>query len=186
MRVVALTGAGISKAAKIPTFEEIDGIKEKLSVEFKERNSNEFNKAINLLISNVKDKKPTKAHKVLADLQIPIITMNIDGLHQKAGSRFVLEIHGNYERNNIVLYGEDIYFKNESINLIISTATMAKLFNEKSMLLVIGTSMQTLFANILVQVAKEYGMSVYFINENAEEEVPKFLKENVYLNKYLY
>ena len=51
-------------------------------------------------MSNVKDKKPTKAHKVLADLQIPIVTMNIDGLHQKAGSRFVLEIHGNYERNN--------------------------------------------------------------------------------------
>lgn len=89
---------------KIPTFEEINGIKEKLSIGFKERNPNEFNKAINLLMSNVKDKKPTKAHKVLADLQMPIITMNIDGLHQKAGSRFVLEIHGNYERNNIVLY----------------------------------------------------------------------------------
>ena len=84
---------------KFPTFEEINGIKEKLSIGFKERNPNEFNKAINLLMSNVKDKKPTKAHKVLADLQIPIITMNIDGLHQMAGSKKVYELHGSVLRN---------------------------------------------------------------------------------------
>ena len=57
MRVVALTGAGISKAAGIPTFEEIDGIKEKLSLNFKEQYPKEFDEAINLLINNVKDKR---------------------------------------------------------------------------------------------------------------------------------
>lgn len=183
MKVIALTGAGISKAAGIPTFEDIEGIKEKLSVEFKEKNPKEFNKAINLLIDNVKGKQPTKAHKVLADLQIPIITMNIDNLHRKAGSRFVLEIHGNVEKNNIVLYGQDIHYKDECVNLIISTAIRARLFNEDSLLLVIGTSMQTLFANTLVYIAQQHGMKVHYINNNAEVEVPNYLMKQVFLNK---
>ena len=183
MRVVALTGAGISKAAGIPTFEEIDGIKEKLSLNFKEQYPKEFDEAINLLINNVKDKKPTNAHIALADLQIPIITMNVDDLQRKAGSRLVLEIHGNYEKNNIVLYGQDIHYRNESINLILQTATKAKLFGEKAMLLVIGSSMQTMFANMLACLAEQCEMKVHFINENAEEEVPKFLMENIFLAK---
>lgn len=87
MKVIAFTGAGISKSAGIPTFEEVDGLKEMLSVEFKKARPIEFREATNLLKSNVKDKEPTIAHKVLAEYNIPIITMNIDGLHQKAGSK---------------------------------------------------------------------------------------------------
>ena len=44
--MVAFTGAGISKSAGIPTFEEIEGIKEKLSVEFKETNPKELKKQL--------------------------------------------------------------------------------------------------------------------------------------------
>ena len=47
MKFVVFTGAGISKSAGIPTFEEIPGIKEKLSVDFKESNPKEFEEAIN-------------------------------------------------------------------------------------------------------------------------------------------
>lgn len=65
MKIVAFTGAGISKSAGIPTFEEIEGIKEKLSTEFKESNPKEFEEAINLLKTNVANKEPTKAHKIL-------------------------------------------------------------------------------------------------------------------------
>ncbi len=66
MKVVALTGAGISKSAGIPTFEEIPNLKDKLSVEFKQSNPKAFNEAMNLLKDNVKDKEPTLAHKALA------------------------------------------------------------------------------------------------------------------------
>jgi NAD-dependent deacetylase len=135
------------------------------------------------LIDSVKDKEPTQAHKALADLQIPIITMNIDCLHQKAGSRVVLQIHGDYKNNNVVLYGEDIHYREESINLIIQTAKQAKAENDKAILLVIGTSMQTVFANILTEIAKQYGMQVHYINSNADQEVPTFLKTHVILHK---
>ena len=128
-------------------------------------------------------KEPTKAHKALAELDIPIITMNIDGLHKKAGSRLVYEIHGNYIDDNIVLYGEEILYRNEALNLLIKTAKQAEAEGEDSVLLVIGTSMQTAFAYIIVHVANQFGMKIHYINENADEEVPKFLKEHVFLHK---
>ncbi|MBR5555692.1 hypothetical protein IKU74_06755 [bacterium] len=131
MKIIAFTGAGISKSAGIPTFEEIPGIKEKLSVEFKEQYPKEFKDAIDLLINNVKDREPTKAHKILAELDIPIITMNVDNLHTKAGSKNVIELHGNYFEDNIVLYGQEMHDSNKAIKLIQDTANFAKENNEK-------------------------------------------------------
>ena len=176
MKVVAFTGAGISKSAGIPTFEEVDGIKEKLSVEFKENNRKEFEEAINLLKANVADKEPTKAHKILAELQIPIITMNVDNLHTKAGSMNVIELHGNYLEDNIVLYGQEMHGSDKAIQLIKDTAKSAKENEEKAILLVIGTSMQTAFANILVLIARANGMKDLYIDKNADEEVEQFFK----------
>lgn len=49
MKVIAFTGAGISKSAGIPTFEEVEGLKSKLSVEFKEEHPQEFYKTIGAL-----------------------------------------------------------------------------------------------------------------------------------------
>lgn len=174
MKILVFTGAGISKSAGTPTFEEIPGFKEKLSVDFKESHPNEFEEAIKLLKTNVADKEPTKAHKILADLQIPIITMNVDNLHKKAGSKNVIELHGNYVEDNIVLYGEEMHGSDKAIKLIQDTTKMAKENNEKAFLLVIGTSMQTAFANILVLIARANGMKDLYIDKNADEEVEQF------------
>lgn len=181
MHIIAFTGAGISNSAGIPTFEEVPNLKEKLSVEFKEAHPKEFQEAIDGLIDTVKDKEPTQAHYALATLPIPIITMNVDGLHQKAGSRTVLEIHGNYKKDNIVLYGQDIHHIQDIVNLMLKTAASAKLDEQKAIFLVIGTSMQTQFACTLAGMAKRLGMEVHFINENADEEVPKFINEHIFL-----
>lgn len=174
MKFVVFTGAGISKSAGIPTFEEIPGIKEKLSVDFKESNPKEFEEAINLLKSNVKDKEPTKAHKTLAKLGLPIITMNVDNLHTKAGSQDVIELHGNYLKDNVVLYGQEMHGSDKAIKLIQDTAKLAKGNNEEAFLLIIGTSMQTAFANILVLIARANGMKDLYIDKNADEEVEQF------------
>lgn len=130
---------------------------------------------------SVTGKEPTKAHKVLASLAIPIITMNIDGLHQKAGSSLVLEIHGNAKDGNVVLYGQDIHYRDEAIALIIKTAEDAKKNNEEAVFLVIGTSMQTTFALFLTWLAEERGMKIHYINDNADEEVSMFLNKYVFL-----
>lgn len=183
MIAIALTGAGISKSAGIPTFQDFPGMSAKLSVQYKNSNPNDFNKTLNILKTNCTGKLPTKAHKALADSRIPIITMNVDGLHQAAGSDYVLEIHGNVFKNNVVLYGEQIHFAEESVNLIYQCQKFCKENFVSASLIIIGTSMQTNFPNYLVTIAERFNfadnikLSVKFINEDADNEVPKVLKD---------
>ena len=176
MKIIAFTGAGISKSAGIPTFEEVPGLKGKLSLDYKNANPEEYQKARDEMIKNMVDKEPTKAHKILADLDIPIITMNIDNLHRKAGSKTVLELHGNYIADNIVLYGQEMHHAQDATTLIMKTAREAKKNNEEAILLVIGTSMQTAFANILVWLAESRGMKVLYIDKDADEQVQEFFE----------
>ena len=177
MKIIAFTGAGISKSAGIPTFEEVPGLKDKLSIDFKQNHPIEFTKTIKQLIANFRHKKPTKAHNILALFNVPIITMNIDCLHTKAGSKKVFEIHGNYKDNNIVLYGEKMLCSKAALSLLFTTAVDAQKTEEEVTLLIIGTSMQTSFANVLKDYATQLGITIKEINTNADVEVPKFFKD---------
>lgn len=176
MKIIAFTGAGISKSAGIPTFEEVQGLKDKLSIEYRETHPYEFEQAMQKLINSVQNKKPTVAHNILSLFKIPIITMNIDCLHTKAGSKQVYEIHGNYKDNNIVLYGEKMHFSKEALELLNAITIEAKQNDEEVTLLIIGTSMQTSFANVLKCYAEQLGITIYEINQNADIEVPIFFK----------
>lgn len=110
--VVFFGGAGVSTESGIPDFRSTDGLYHQeyayppetiLSHTFFMRNPEEFyrfykNKMLCL------DAKPNPAHKKLAQLEEEgklkaVITQNIDGLHQKAGSKRVLELHGSIHRN---------------------------------------------------------------------------------------
>ena len=105
-------GAGVSTESGIPDFRSTDGIYNQqydyppetiLSHRFFERHTEEFYKfyRAKMLCASV---KPNAAHKKLAQLDhagklTAVITQNIDGLHQAAGSRNVLELHGSVLRN---------------------------------------------------------------------------------------
>ncbi|MCH3942680.1 MAG: NAD-dependent protein deacylase [Atopobiaceae bacterium] len=105
-------GAGVSTASGIPDFRSEDGLYRQhfryspetyLSHSFYETHPEEFfdfyrTKMIAL------DAKPNQAHLKLAELErdgllAAVVTQNIDGLHQAAGSRRVLELHGSVHRN---------------------------------------------------------------------------------------
>ncbi len=111
-RIVFFGGAGVSTESGIPDFRSQDGLYHQqydyppeiiISHSFYERNPEEFfrfyrNKMI------VTGAKPNAAHLALAALEkqgklSAVITQNIDGLHQMAGSREVLELHGSIHRN---------------------------------------------------------------------------------------
>jgi len=106
--VVALTGAGISVESGIPPFRGKGGLWEKFDpMEVAHINSfmNNPEKVWRLLISEMKEvlvkAKPNPAHLALARLEElcilkTVITQNIDGLHQMAGNRDVVEFHGNF------------------------------------------------------------------------------------------
>jgi len=104
--IVALTGAGISTEAGIPDFRSKGGVWENkelmeiLSAEGFLRDPAAFYKASVKLLPNIHRAQPTSSHKLLAGLESEgkldaVITQNIDGLHQAAGSTTVYEIHGN-------------------------------------------------------------------------------------------
>lgn len=105
--IVALTGAGISTEAGIPDFRGPQGMWQdaalmaQLSASGFHRDPAGFYQAGFKLIGNIGYAQPTPAHRLLAQLEElgrldAVITQNIDGLHQAAGSRTVYELHGTY------------------------------------------------------------------------------------------
>lgn len=93
---VALTGAGISAPSGIPTFQgswKNQPIRDFLTREYFNSNPVGF---FELFVEMVGwcDKEPNAAHKALAALDIPVITQNVDGLHEKAETREVYPLHG--------------------------------------------------------------------------------------------
>lgn len=100
-----LTGAGVSTASGIPDFRSPDGLYSKISQETFEldfllsRPDAYYEVAIEH-IHPLADRQPNVTHRMLAELEKRglldiLITQNIDGLHQKAGSQNVVEFHGN-------------------------------------------------------------------------------------------
>ncbi len=102
--VVALTGAGVSTASGIPDFRGPQGLwrrldPSKFEISYFHRNPDEVWGIFISTFAIRDDIAPNPAHKALAELEAmgklcAVITQNIDGLHQKAGSRRVVEIHG--------------------------------------------------------------------------------------------
>lgn len=130
--IVFFGGAGVSTESGIPDFRSVDGLYNQkwnyppetiLSRTFFERNPEEYYRfhREKLVIDGV---KPNRAHLRLAELEQEgklkaVITQNIDGLHQAAGSKNVLELHGSILRAycsrckkpydaDIINYGEGV------------------------------------------------------------------------------
>ena len=111
-RIVFFGGAGVSTESGIPDFRSVDGLYHQkydyppetiLSHTFWERNPEEFYRFYRDKLI-VKGAKPNAAHLRLAKLEKQgklkaVVTQNIDGLHQAAGSKTVYELHGSTLRN---------------------------------------------------------------------------------------
>ncbi len=176
--ILALTGAGISKASGIPTFQDIPGIKDKLDVDFRAEHPEEFERVVRKMKDNMRGKEPNDAHRALATYDIPIVTMNVDGLHQKAGSKTVIECHGNLEDGTMVLYGEQAFYE-QAFDLLKRATNAADKTGQRKILLVIGTSYETQFANAFVQSALYLGWALAEVNHDAEHLVAPFLKRQL-------
>ena len=110
--IVFFGGAGVSTESGIPDFRSVDGLYNQkydyppetiLSHSFYLYHTEEFYRFYRDKMLAL-DAEPNMAHKKLAELEQKgklkaVITQNIDGLHQKAGSKEVLELHGSVHRN---------------------------------------------------------------------------------------
>lgn len=103
-RIVFLTGAGMSAESGISTFRDSDGLWENYSVEEVctheawLRHPEVCLDFYNMLRRKFKDCKPNEGHRLVASLEnrfdVQVITQNVDNLHEQAGSKHVLHLHG--------------------------------------------------------------------------------------------
>ena len=131
-RIVFFGGAGVSTESGIPDFRSTGGLfhtkyahppEVMLSHRFFMRHPNEFFRFYKDKMVHV-DAQPNAAHTALAEMEkqgklTAVITQNVDGLHQKAGSRNVIELHGSIHRNFCMRcrkpYGLDFVLQAEDV-----------------------------------------------------------------------
>ena len=197
-QVVALTGAGISVESGIPAFRGSQGLWEKYDpLEFASIDAFKANPArvwgmLLELDHLVRSAQPNPAHQALARLEelghlAGVVTQNIDGLHQAAGSRFVVEFHGSGRRLVCLSCGRlvgraeiimeplpprcacggvvkpDIVFFGEPIPERAAMTALA-LASSCQVMLVVGTSALVAPASHLPLLAKQSGAQVVEIN----------------------
>lgn len=115
--VAVLTGAGISAESGVATFRDPDGLwarfspRELASMDGFLANPERVWEWYRYRREVIDGVEPNAGHRALAELQrwipgVTVITQNVDRLHQRAGSRTVLEVHGNLVENKCSVCGE--------------------------------------------------------------------------------
>ena len=194
-KLVVLTGAGISAESGIKTFRDAGGLWEGYNVmdvatpEGWRKNQDLILDFYNQRRRQLHEVQPNDGHKVIAELElyfdVNIITQNVDNLHEKAGSKNVLHLHGellkvrsvkdkNYildwktdlnktdvDRNgfqlrpHIVWFGEDVPALEQALEMIQNADFLA----------VIGTSLQVYPAAGLIEYTQP-NIPIYYIDPN--------------------
>ncbi|MDO4781997.1 MAG: NAD-dependent deacylase [Capnocytophaga felis] len=196
-KIVALTGAGISAESGIKTFRDSDGLWEGHDV-MEVASPEGFAKNPSLVLDfynqrrrQLKEVHPNLAHIILSELQsdyeVVIVTQNVDDLHERAGSKNIIHLHGellksrgidNEElifdcfedihlgdlspsgvqlRPHIVWFGESVPMIPKSIKEVESA----------DILLIIGTSLQVYPAAGLMDYA-QYNTPIYYVDLNPQ------------------
>jgi NAD-dependent deacetylase len=125
-KLVVLTGAGISAESGLKTFRDSDGlwegydINEVATATAWRKNPELVLEFYNMRRKNVREAKPNAAHDGLASLQdvfdVHVVTQNIDDLHERAGTKSVLHLHGEIlkmrsEKNEELIYPIEVEIK---------------------------------------------------------------------------
>lgn len=200
--VVAITGAGISLASGLPLMsEKVDGLPldEFFRSSFFENNPGRFYEVYREAVLQWRTAKPNPAHHALAERGVWVITQNIDGLHRDAGTNHLLELHGNLRELRCMECGQ-VFESSQSLhNPLPSCPTCKQILHpgislegqevrhfslavdwvgRAEVLLVIGTKLDMDPIRNLPDVARQNGAEILWINESADELVPRLLDYN--------
>ena len=176
--IVFFGGAGVSTESGIPDFRSVDGLYHQkfkyppetmLSHTFYETHTEEFYDFYRAKMLAL-DAQPNAAHRKLAEWERQgklkaVITQNIDGLHQKAGSREVLELHGSVLRNHCTrctcggIIKPDVVLYEESLDEDVM-ARAIHYIRQADVLIIGGTSLVVYPAAGLIQYYRGHKLAV--------------------------
>jgi NAD-dependent deacetylase len=197
-KIVILSGAGISAESGIKTFRDTDGLWEGHDVmQVASPEGFEKDPALVLDFYNQRRKQllevePNEAHKIIADLQnqydVTVVTQNIDDLHERAGSKKIIHLHGELLKSRSSQYPHLIYPIKKDILLgdvcekgsqlrpfIVWFGEEVPLLQNASIevydadiVIIVGTSMKVYPAAGLIQFAKP-DSKIFYIDLNPAE-----------------
>lgn len=199
--VVVFTGAGMSTESGLPDFRSKEGLWKKkdpttlASTDALNHNVEEFIEFYRERVLGIKEYGPHRGHFILSEWEDKgklksIITQNVDGFHQLAGSKRVAELHGTLQklhcqscgkeydseeyvnkayycdcggvlRPSIVLFGESL--PQDAFQFALEEAENADLF------IVLGSSLSVTPANQFPLIAKESGAKLVIVNQEETE-----------------
>ena len=193
-RIVVCTGAGVSADSGISTFRDSDGlwanyrIEDVCTPEALRNNRAQVVEFYNMRRKESLSKEPNAGHYAIARMEewaeVIVITQNVDNLHERAGSKNVLHLHGELmklrsERNPNLIYDIDgweqpldekaedgallrphIVFFGEDVPMF---TPACRIVEDADILVVVGTSLQVYPAAYLVDYAKA-GTPIYVVD----------------------
>lgn len=193
MKIVVLTGAGISAESGLKTFRDSNGLWEGYDVTTVATPEGFLkNPALVLKFYNERRRQllkvePNKAHLALAQLEkkyeVVIITQNVDDLHERAGSTMVIHLHGELlkarnviDENSIIPWQKDILMGDTCLNgyqlrphivwfgeAVPKMEEAIKQVQTASIIMVVGTSMQVYPAAGLINYSAKHA-PIFFID----------------------
>ncbi|MCL6515749.1 Sir2 family NAD-dependent protein deacetylase [Alicyclobacillus sp.] len=204
--LVAVTGAGISRASGLPLLREtIDGVP--LAWFFRRESLDEaperYYDLYRRLLSEWRHARPNPAHLGLARHGVWVITQNIDGLHRDAGTEHLIELHGNLRELRCpgcgALYAAELVWRTHvpacarcgrvlhpGVTLegeqIRHFSLAVDWVGRCEVLYVVGTSLKMDPVRRLPELARRNGAWVVWINREAERLLPRLLPGSGGLN----
>lgn len=126
-RMVILTGAGVSEESGLKTFRDMGGmweeyaIEEVASIEAWHKNPELVLEFYNKRRRDAAKAQPNGAHLAIAELEkeydIVVITQNVDDLHERAGSSYVVHLHGELTKMRSTINEDTLYDYNEDLKM---------------------------------------------------------------------
>ena len=208
MKIVILTGAGVSAESGISTFRDADGLWEGHDVmdvatpQGWAKNQELVLKFYNDRRRQLKEVEPNAAHKAIVDLEanhdVVVVTQNVDNLHERAGSSNIIHLHGELNKvrctqypNDVKLWTEDLQtgdLSNEGYQLrphivwfgedVPMLETAVVEMRNADIAIIIGTSMQVYPAASLIGFVPD-DCKVYYVDPKPHISYELIQRENL-------
>ena len=209
-KIVFVTGAGISQESGIPTFRGKDGLwrnydpMKLATIDAFYENPKLVWEWYNERRNNIFQAQPNPGHNAIAELekyaQVMVLTQNIDGLHKKAGSSNILELHGSIVKIkcSVCDYNEEILTEISNFPPICKCGNILrpdvvwfgeplpqdvwqnaiKFASQCNLMVIVGTSLAVSPANTLPLYAKQNNATLIEINPE-KTEMSEEMDENI-------